>query len=93
MLGSTIAAQLTPTLGNLIELTRTDVRRGGHHFGEVIEVSTPIAVADGQEEVFFCREVFVDSAFGVPGGASDVIERCRDKPFFAEDFLGGVDQK
>src|SRR6185312_1185219 len=93
VLGPAVAAELAPPLGDLIEFPRTDLRCRSHHFGEVDEVPTPVAITDREEKILLRRKVLVDRAFRVTGGVGNIVERRRDETLFAENLLGGIDQE
>jgi hypothetical protein len=93
MLGAAVAAQLAPAHGDLFEFVRSDVVRGRHDFGELVEIPTPVSVARGQEEILFGGEVFVDRALGIAGRLGDVVESRGDETLFGEHLLGGIQQQ
>src|SRR5262245_25745852 len=93
MLGATVGTELAPAGRDIVEFTGTDFARLAQYLGEVVEVPPPVAVADGQEQVFLRGEVLVDGAFGVTGGVGDVIESRRGEALFGKHRLGSVQKQ
>ena len=55
--------------------------------------STPIPVADGQEEVLFGGEVLVDGAFRVTRRICDIVQSRCGEALFGEYLLRGIQEK
>src|SRR5271167_1800538 len=85
--------ELAPALGDFVEFARSQLRRRRQHFGEVIEVATPVPVAHRQEKVFLRREMLVNRTFGITRRVCDVVESCWRKTFFGKHLLRGIQQK
>ena len=93
MLGTAIPAQLPPARGNIIAFAFADLLRGRHDLGEVVEVASPVPVADGEEELLLGGEVLVDGTFRIPRRVRDVIESRWRETLLGEDVLSGVEEQ
>ena len=85
--------QLAPALRYVVEFTRSQLGRRRQHFGEIIEVTTPVPVAHRQEKVFLRGEMLVNGAFGVARRMCDVVESCCRKTFFGKHLLRSIQEK